>query len=74
MNGLYIKTNVKTPSDDTPEQLKRHKEAKNFLEKKIVNMEACLVEILENNPEQAEALMKDLGIEWEKSVPPEQKN
>jgi hypothetical protein len=33
-----------------------------------LNMQAHLVDILENNPEQAEALMAELGINWK--IPP----
>lgn len=78
-NGLYIRVNAKNPSSNSPLDLKKHEEAKAYLEKKMINLEGCLSEILENNEEQASALMRDLGIEWIKSqqtenpptVPPE---
>jgi len=63
-NGLYIRTHSTKPHSDTPEDLKRHKEAKEYLEKSEMKLKACMAEILENNPEQAEALMLDMGVKW----------
>lgn len=63
-NGLYIRSHATKARSDTPEDIQRHKEAKEYLEKAEMKLKACMAEILENNPEQAEALMLDMGVKW----------
>jgi len=41
-------------------------EAEERLHQSTLNLQAYLVDMLENNEEQAEALMKELGVRWNK--------
>lgn len=65
-NAMFIRTHAFKPRDDTAESQAKHQEAKNYLTKTEMKLKACLAEICENNEEQAEALMMDMGIKWVK--------
>ncbi len=67
-NGLYIRSHATKPQSDTPEDLKRHQEAKEYLNQTERKLKACLAEILENNEEQAESLISELGLKWKKTT------
>ena len=39
-------------------------EAKQKIHQSALNMKASFADLMENNPEQAEALMQELGVKW----------
>lgn len=65
-NGLYLRSHARKPQSDSIEDQQRHKESKAYLEKTEMKLKAYVAEILENNSEQAEALMIELGVQWKR--------